>query len=392
MKWMDRANSVSQQLVSWRRDLHMYPELGLDLVRTAGVVEAELGRLGYHLQTGIAKTGIVAWLTSDRPGPCLLLRFDMDGLPLQEENDIPYKSRHPGLMHACGHDGHVAIGLGVATLLARHQAEWSGSVKLMFQPGEEGLNGADVMVQEGAVDRIGPAADMALALHLWNELPVGQVSAVTGPVMASAESWECIIQGQGAHGAAPHLGIDPMVAAAQMILAWQTVISRNVNPQQAAVLSVGSVHAGEAFNIIPDRVTLRGTLRCFDEPVRQLLLRRVREIAQGIGTTMGCSVSLHLDPLSPTLVNDPRAVALVRRAAAELVGEDNIVHMRTMGSEDMAFVHRVIPGCYAFVGSRNAAAGLVHGHHNPRFDFDEAAMPLAVALLTAAAADFMGAN
>lgn len=383
------ADALREQLVAWRRDLHMYPEIGLEEQRTAGIVAAELQELGYQVHTGIARTGVVGLMETGTPGPVVLLRFDMDCLPLQEENEVPYKSRRDGLMHACGHDGHVAIGLGVATLLARHREALGGTVKLMFQPGEEGMNGAALMIAEGVLEGIGPMPQVALAAHLWTEIPLGQVGVADGPIMAAAEAWECRLQGRGGHGAAPHQTADPIVAAAQIILAWQTAVSRNVDPRQTAVLSVGSVHAGEAFNIIPDTVTLKGTIRTFEPQVRQTMLRRLREIATGIAAVFDCSAELALHELTPALVNDPRVTALVRQVAAGIVGEENLLESCTMGSEDMAFVNAQVPGCFLLVGARNDARGFSYPHHSPHFDFDEGVLPLTVNLLCRSAARFL---
>ena len=386
---VDEANTLRERLVAWRRDFHTHPEIGLQEWRTAGIVAAELERLGYEVTTGVAQTGVVGLLFTSRPGPVVLLRFDMDALPLQEENDVPYRSRNDGCMHACGHDGHLAIGLGVATLLARHQNELYGTVKLMFQPGEEGLNGAQLMIDDGVLDRIGPRPDIALAAHVWNDEPLGRVGVAAGPIMAAAEEWECVIQGRGGHGAAPHQTADPIVAAAQLILAWQTAVSRNVDPLETAVLSVGAIHAGEAFNIIPSTVTLRGTIRTFDRDVRATLLRRFKEIATGICAALECTADISLRSLTPALVNDPDVTAKARRVIASIVEDDQIFEPRSMGSEDMAFVNAVIPGCFLIVGSKNEQAGLVHAHHNSRFDFDEDVLPLTVALLVTVATDYL---
>ncbi len=387
--FITEANALDDQLLAWRRDFHMHPEIGLQEWRTAGIVATELDKLNYQVQTGVAQTGVVGLMETGRPGPVVLLRFDMDGLPLQEENDVPYKSQHDGLMHACGHDGHVAIGLGVATLLARHRDELKGTVKLMFQPGEEGMNGAGLMIADGVLDRIGPRPDIALAAHIWNDEPLGKVGVAAGPVMAAAEAWECVIRGRGGHGAAPHQTADPIVAAAQVIVAWQTAISRNVDPLETAVLSVGSIHAGDAFNIIPSAVTLKGTIRTFDADVRDTVLNRIEEIATGISAALGCTAEIDLRPLTPAVVNDPKVTTFVRQLVAQIVGEENIFESRSMGSEDMAFVNAEIPGCYIMVGSQNEEAGLVHAHHNPRFDFDEAVLPLTVAIMTTAAVEYL---
>ena len=385
--WRGQAEALRDQLVGWRRDLHAHPELGFEERRTARVVAAELERLGYQVSTGVGRTGVVGLLESGRSGLVVLLRFDMDALPIEEENNVPYRSQNPGVMHACGHDGHVAVGLGVATLLARHQEALTGTVKLMFQPGEEGMNGAPAMIDDGVLEN--PRPDVALAAHLWNDRPLGQVSAVAGPVMAAAEKWECRIHGSGGHGAAPHQTADPLVAAAQVIGALQTVVSRNVNPQQTAVLTVGSIHGGDAFNIIPERVTLNGTIRTFDPEVRALVMRRLEEIACGTSAALGCSAEVEVEGLTPAVVNDPEVTAVVRGVAAEMVGEESLIELRTMGSEDMAYVNAQIPGCYILVGSSNEAAGLARPHHCPQFDFDEDVLPLMAALLAGAAARYL---
>jgi amidohydrolase len=382
--WLGEAQAMGDQMVAWRRDLHAHPEIGFEEWRTAGQVAAELERLGYEVRTGVAKTGVTGLLACGRPGPVVLLRFDMDALPIQEENDVAYRSQNPGVMHACGHDGHVAAGLGVATLLARHRAELAGQVKLMFQPGEEGMNGAPAMMADGVLEN--PRPDVALAAHIWNDRPLGQVSVVAGPVMAAAERWECRILGAGGHGAAPHQTADPIVAAAHVIVALQTIVSRNVNPQATAVVTVGTVHGGDAFNIIPERVVLRGTIRTFDRDVRALALRRLEEVAKRTSEALGCSAEVEVEGLTPAVINDPQVTAVVRQVAAEMVGEENLIELRTMGSEDMAYVNAEIPGCYMFVGASNEAAGLDQPHHCPRFDFDEGVLPLMAGLLAGAAA------
>jgi amidohydrolase len=385
--WLGEAKGMHEQLVAWRRDLHAHPEVGFEERRTAGIVAAELERLGYQVRTGVGGTGVVGLLEMGRPGPVVLLRFDMDALPIEEENEVAYRSQNPGVMHACGHDGHVAAGLGVATLLARHRPALAGTVKLMFQPGEEGMNGAPAMIKDGVLED--PRPEVALAGHIWNDLPLGQVSAATGPVMAAAEKWECRIRGSGGHGAAPHQTADPVVAAAQVIVALQTVVSRNVNPQGTAVLTVGTVHGGDAFNIIPERVTLDGTIRTFDPEVRALVSRRLEEIAQGTSAALGCRAEVEVQALTPAVVNDAAVTAVVREVAAGMVGEENLAELRTMGSEDMAYVNAEIPGCYIFVGAGNEALGLVRPHHCPEFDFDEDVLPLMAGLLTGAAARYL---
>ncbi len=376
-----------QEALAWfpetqalRRDLHQHPELGYREVRTAGVVVRELRALGLEPRTGIAETGVTAWVEGGEPGPRRLLRFDMDALPVEEQTGAAYASCEPGRMHACGHDGHVAIGLTVARLLQRHRAELAGSVLLVFQPAEEGLNGAERMLAEGALQNL--AFDAALAVHLWNDFPVGKLLISAGPFMAGSAVFRIVLQGRGGHGASPHQTADPVLAAAQLITTLQGVVARNVAPLEAAVLSVCSVRAGEAFNVIPDQAELRGTLRWFSPQVGETLRRRLHQVTEGVGAAMGCGVTIELQDLTPPVINDPATVEQVRRVARQLLPQAEIVpEYCTMGSEDFAYFLQVVPGCMVFVGSANAERGLNAPHHHPRFDFDEAALPQAAALM-----------
>ena len=382
------AQAMSGDLIAWRRDLHQHPELGFQEKRTAGVIAQSLRALGLEVQTGVAETGIVALLEGGRPGRTLLLRWDMDALPIEEATGAPYASLEPGRMHACGHDGHVAIGLGVARLLHAHRAELPGRVQLVFQPAEEGLGGAQRMIDAGILQAARP--EVALGVHLWNARPLGWLGIPDGPMMAGADVVEMEILGKGGHAAAPHQTHDPVVAAAQVVSALQTIVARGIDPLATAVVSITQLRAGEAFNVIPDRAILRGTVRTFETPVRQTVLRRIEELAAGIAAAMGCTAQVRLTPLTPPVVNDPRIAARVRAVAGRIFGAGGLDEAeRSMVSEDMAFFLQAVPGCFIFVGSANAARGLDAAHHNPGFDFDEAALPRAVALLSAAAFDLL---
>jgi amidohydrolase len=382
------AQALHQQLIDWRRDFHSHPELGFQERRSAGIISRHLRTLGYRVQTGIAKTGVVGLLEGPRPGPIVMARFDMDALPITEENETDYVSQNAGVMHACGHDGHMAIGLGVATLMARYQDALRGTLKIVFQPGEEGMNGAEVMVEEGVLET--PRPDVFLATHVWNDRPVGTVDVVPGAVMAAAEKWDCIVQGKGGHGAAPQQTTDPIVAAAQIVTALQTIVSRNVDPLETAVVSVGSIHGGDAFNVIPPQVKLNGTIRTFNPRIRELVLRRMDEIVTGVAKVSGTQIELKVTPLTPSVINDVEATEVVHAAAEAVVGAENVTtDERTMGSEDAAFFMQEIPGCYFFLGSANPERGLDAPHHNPRFDFDEDALPIGVAILMHALAHYL---
>jgi amidohydrolase len=390
MDYRAEAQEMQGQLVAWRRDLHTHPELGFEEMRTAGVVIEHLESLGYRVYTGIAKTGVVGVLQGAGDGPTVMLRFDMDALPIQEANPVTYASQTPGVMHACGHDGHVAIGMGVATLLRRHRDELAGSVKLIFQPGEEGMNGAEVMVKEGALDRYGPRPDAAFGLHLWTQSPLGEAGTTAGPMMAAADRWALTVKGRGGHGAQPHQTADPIVAAAQLVSALQSIVSRNVDPQKTAVVTVGTINGGTAFNVIPGQVELSGTIRTFEARVRETVLQRLEALCQGMAAAMDVEAKLKVELLTPAVVNDAAATALMQQIAGEVLGRENVRDdLRTMGSEDMAYFLNEVPGSYLFLGAGNAERGLNYPHHNPRFDFDEAALPLGVTILVETATRFL---
>jgi len=374
---------------SIRRDLHMHPELGFQEVRTSGIIAKELREISLEVTTGIAKTGVIAMIEGAKPGPVIMLRFDIDALPISEQTGAEYASQNPGLMHACGHDGHVAIGLTVARLLNDHRDELNGTIKLLFQPAEEGMGGAETVIKEGALEN--PAPIRCLGLHIWNEKPLGWLGIAGGPVMASAAAFEITLTGKGGHGAMPHLAIDPVVASAQIISAAQTISSRNTDPQKACVVSFCSVHAGDAFNVIPQTVEIKGTIRTFEPEVEKMAYQRLDEIVRGVGTALGCQVEIKISNLTPAVINDPQVAAAVKRAAQTLLPEDKLDETGrfTMGAEDFAFYLQKVPGAFFFVGSTNAEKGLVYGHHHPKFDFDEGVLPRAAALMAAAAIELL---
>jgi len=387
MTFIAASTDLFPSLRAHRRDFHMYPELGFQEHRTAAIVARELAQTGLEVQTGVGQTGVVGLLSGARPGPTVLLRFDMDALPVGEENEVDYRSRTPGVMHACGHDGHMAIGLGVARLLAHRREEMAGAVKFVFQPAEEGLGGAFAMIADGVLQN--PRPDVALALHLWNHIPLGQVRVTPGPCMASSSVFSLTVHGKGGHGAAPHKAIDPVLAAAHIVAALQSIVSRNVDPLQSVVVTVGQFNAGSSFNVIPERAELKGTVRSYDAETHRLIYRRILEMARNMATAFGCEARMETVAIVPAVVNDPRVVDEVRAVAAGIVGPENVVGGRDMASEDMGHILEEIPGCYFFVGSRNEQAGYDFPHHHPRFNFDERAMITAVATMSAAAARYV---
>ncbi|HEY2946134.1 MAG TPA: amidohydrolase [Vicinamibacteria bacterium] len=376
--------ALRDEVIALRRDLHRHPELAWNERRTAEQVTSFLQGSRLELRTGLGGTGVLADAAGDATRT-LLLRVDMDALPIQEDSRSPYASEVPGAMHACGHDGHVAMGAAAARLVAGRDAP--GRVRVLFQPAEEGEGGAQAMVAAGAMDGV----TAVVGVHLWNELPVGTLGVRAGPLMAAVDRLRIVVRGRGGHGGKPHRSADPVVAAAHVITALQTIVSREVPPTQAAVVTLGSVHGGQAFNVIPDEVTLTGTIRTFDGALRRSMPERVTRIASGIAGALGCGAEVEVRPGNPPVVNDATMAERARRAAARVVGEENVVEPEpTMGGEDMAVYFERAPGCFVFVGSANPARGLDQPHHSPRFDFDEDALLIGTQFLLEVAKEAQG--
>jgi amidohydrolase len=371
-------HNLQMTLVEWRRHLHQHPELGFKEVQTAEFVSKKLQEWGVEHQTGIAKTGIVATIPGSKPGPVLAIRADMDALPIQEENEVPYRSRHDGIMHACGHDGHTAIALGTVYYLSRHRDDFAGTVKFIFQPAEEGPGGAQPMIEAGVLEN--PRPDAIVGLHLWNNLPLGTVGVRSGALMAAVELFRCTIFGKGGHGAMPHQTVDAIVVGAQVVQALQTIVARNVDPIESAVVTVGEFHAGSAKNVIAGKAQLSGTVRYFNPKMEDLIRHRFAEIIAGVCHSHGARYDLDYWQLYPSVVND-RAIADLVRSVAEHVVETPagiVPKCQTMGGEDMSFFLQEVPGCYFFLGSANESKDLAYPHHHPRFDFDETALGMGV--------------
>lgn len=383
------ALALFEYTQSLRRDFHSHPELGFQEVRTAGIVSRELTALGFEVNTGIGGTGVVALLEGATPGPVVLVRADMDALPIQEDTRASYASQVPGVMHACGHDGHAAILLTVAKMLNSHRSELAGTVKFMFQPAEEGMGGAEKMILDGVL--INPKVDVALALHVWNEKPIGWIGIADGPAMAGAEIFKIKVRGKGGHGAAPHLASDPILASAQIVSALQGIVSRNVAPLQTAVISVCTIHGGEAFNVIPPIVEMTGTIRTFEPAVRSLVLERFEKTVHAVAEGMGCQAEIESQILTPATINNLGIATRVQAVARQIFPKAEVASSNyiTMGSEDFAFILERIPGCFFFIGSANPEKGLDAGHHHPRFDIDEIALTDGASLMAAAIIDFL---
>lgn len=369
--------TLQTSLVEWRRRIHQRPELGFREQQTAEFVAQKLQAWGVEHQTGIAQTGVVATISGDQPGPVLAIRADMDALPIQEENAVPYRSQHDGVMHACGHDGHTAIALGTAHYLANHR-NFAGTVKVIFQPAEEGPGGAKPMIGAGVLEN--PTVDAIIGLHLWNNLPLGTVGVRSGPLMAAVELFRCKILGKGGHGAMPHQTIDAVVVSAQVVNALQTIVARNVNPLDAAVVTVGQLQAGSANNVIAATAEMRGTVRYFNPALADAIAQRVEEVIAGVCQSQGATYELDYWHLYPPVVNDPVIAKLVKSVAETVVETPAgiVPECQTMGGEDMAFFLQAVPGCYFFLGSANSERDLAYPHHHPRFNFDETALGIGV--------------
>jgi len=363
-------------LVATRRDLHRHPELAFEERRTAGIVADRLTKLGLSPRTGVGRTGVTA-----DPGAGasrILLRADMDALPLTEETGAPYASESPGKMHACGHDGHVAIGLALAERLAG--ASSAHRFRFLFQPAEEGAGGAEACAADGVLEGV----RAAFGLHLWNQMPVGKIGVNRGALLAAVDEFSIEVEGRGGHGASPHETADPILAAARIIDALQSVVSREISPLDAAVVTIGSVHGGTAFNIIPSTVRLTGTARSFTEEAGRALPEKVARVVRGTAEAAGVKARLDYRRVNRATVNDRAMAEMVIETAHELFGEENVdTQTRTLGGEDMSVYLDRVPGCFFFVGS--APAGGHRPHHSPDFDIDERALALATVLFEAVA-------
>ncbi len=374
----DDIDEILPGVVADRRDFHQHPELAFQEVRTAGIVAERLRALGVEdIRTGIAQTGVTGLIRGQKgDGKTVLLRADMDALPILEENEVEYVSQTPGVMHACGHDAHTAMLLGVTRLLLDRRDDFAGTVKVLFQPSEESPpGGAKPMIDAGVLED--PKVDAAFGIHVDQDNPVGIIEVRPGPAMAAADRFHIVIRGKGGHGAKPQETVDPIVIGAQIVTALQTLVSRAVDPTEEAVVTVGTFKAGEAFNVIPDTAELGGTVRTFNAKNRDFLEARIETLARGIAQAMGAEIAFSYTRGYPATVNDPEMTELVREEAAKVVGPDGVRDAAlAMGAEDFSYFLEAVPGSFWFIGSQNPERGLVWGHHHPKFDLDEAALAI----------------
>lgn len=388
MQAIAEIQAVQDELTAWRRHLHSFPELAYEEFKTADFVAGKLEAWGLRVHRGLATTGVVGTLERGA-GRRIGLRADMDALPIHEANTFEHRSRHDGKMHACGHDGHTAMLLGAARFLAE-RGEFEGTIQFIFQPAEEAAGGARVMMDEGLFERF--PVDAVFGMHNWPGLDVGRFAMRTGPMMASMDCFDLRITGKGTHGALPHHGIDPVAVAAQVVSAIQNIVSRNVDPLDAAVISVTKIHGGDAHNIIPDSVELGGAIRCFDRALRATLRSRLIDTVEGVCAALGASVVVEFVNEFPAVMNWPEQTELAASVAAEVAGAEHVdaAALPVMGSEDFAFMLEQVPGCYIFIG--NGAGDGACMIHNPGYDFNDAILPLGSSYWVRLAESFLGGS
>lgn len=385
---MRRAQALAVHMRENFYALHRHPELGKQEHFTAGLVTRELQRLGIEVLP-MADTGVMGVLRGGRPGRTVGFRADMDALPIDEETELDYASRVPGVMHACGHDFHTAALLGAAELLSQQREELAGTVKFFFQPDEEGDGGARRMIAAGAMEE--PAVDAVFCCHVESGIPTGTVSVRSGPICAASNPFAVTLRGRGSHGAKPHLGTDVILAGGQIISALQSISSRRTSPTEPVVVTVGSFHAGKAGNVLPEEATFTGILRTMGGQARERVKEDFRSIVSGVAAGMGVEAEIDIFESYPSCVNDAGMTALLRRAAAKVVGESNVLELPepSLGADDFGYFSEKAPGCYYYVGVGNTAKGFTYPNHNPHFGADPDALPIAAALHVQTVLDFL---
>ncbi|MDL2259535.1 M20 family metallopeptidase [Deltaproteobacteria bacterium OttesenSCG-928-K17] len=386
----EKSRALSDRLIAIRRDLHENPELSFKEFRTAEMVARTLRDLGLEVKEKVGQTGVTALLKGGRPGPTIALRGDIDALPVCEEAAVPYKSKINGVMHACGHDTHTACALGAAMLLAEVKDELEGNVFFIFEPAEEINRGAAALLAEGVMDD--PKVDMIFGIHCHPEVPAGKMGVKEGYLMAAVDTTRFKITGKGGHGGLPHRDIDPIVAAASVIMNVQTIVSRNVPPLNPAVVSFGSIHGGQANNVIPDYVELSGTVRTYDNETRDLIEKRLREVVETTAAALGCKGELSYEREFSAVNNDPRATELARAAVEQIGGEGtSVVPTPSTGGEDFAMYLEKAPGCFLWLGIGNPEIGAMHPWHSPLFVADDSCLWLGAGSMAQAAVNAMAA-
>lgn len=371
IKILPEVNAIKDEIIAHRRDFHEHPELGFKEHRTAKVIAEKLKSYGLDVKTGVGKTGVVGDLYGKKDGTTIALRADMDALPVQETSDISFKSQNDGVMHACGHDGHMAMLLGAAKILSQSKDRLRGNIRFIFQPAEEGQGGARYMIKDGCLENV----DEIYGMHLWNFQPHGKIGVKSGPVMAAADIFDITVKGIGGHGAVPQGTVDAIVTASNLIMSLQTIISRNTDPLESTVLTVGEISGGHGFNVIADKVKLRGTTRAMTEENRQMIKTRMQEIIDGVAKASGAKIELDYQDGYPPTINNKNATQAIEKVAHKIVGNGCVEPCLTMGAEDFSYYLQKIPGCFFFIGSAPFDKGPMSvPHHCSHFDIDERAL------------------
>jgi len=378
---LDKAEEIKQEIIDIRRRIHAYPEIGLEEYVTAKFISDKLKELGLQVKTGVGHTGVVGLLMGKNPGKTILLRADMDCLKLEEKNEVSFKSTRPGLMHACGHDGHVAWLLGAAIILTELKKHINGNIKFVFQPSEENATGAAEMIKDGVLEN--PKVDYALGAHVWPTLPSGKIGMKKGAIMAATAFFKIIIHGKGAHAASPHISIDPISLGVQIYTGLQLIVSRRLDPLEAAVLTIGKFEAGTANNIIPDNAILEGTVRSLAPYLSEKINAMMEEVIKGICDANGAMYEFIYDEYHPVLVNDPKVIDALMEATVELLGEESLVRLDkgSMAGEDFSAFLQTTKGAYIWIGNENADLGTDKPLHSSNFNIDEDILPIAAAAL-----------
>ncbi len=380
------VEAIKDILIQWRRDFHQYPELGFEEHRTSSIIAETLISFGMSPKTGVGKTGVTADLNFGE-GPTIALRADMDALPMQETSGLSFSSKHDGVMHACGHDGHMAMLLGAAKILSQMDKELTGTIRFIFQPAEEGEGGARYMIKDGCLEGV----DEIYGIHVWNYQPVGEVGAKEGPILAAADLFDIIIKGVGGHGATPQGTVDAVIVAAHLIQALQTIVSRNTNPLESTVITIGEINGGHNFNIIADKVRLAGTTRAYTKENRSMIKRRMQEIIDGIAKSFGAEITFNYTDGYPPTINHAGPVKKVLQAAGKVVGPGAGEPYLSMGGEDFSYYLQKVPGCFFFVGSApDGQRQFSTPHHCSHFNMDESALSVGTSVYLHLVEDILG--
>lgn len=386
---IEKSQEIKDELIRIRRDIHAHPEPGRKEFRTSALVAEKLKELGLEVRTNVAETGVVATLRGKYPGNTILLRADMDSLPITEKNDVEYKSQNPGYMHACGHDAHTTWVIGAAMILSQFKDQMHGNVKFLFQPDEEIDGGADRMIKDGALEN--PHVDAAIGAHVWPTVESGKIGVKYGPMMAAPDHITIKIYGKAGHGAEPHNCIDPISVACQVYMSLQTLVSRRINPVEPAVVTIARITGGTTHNAIPEKVEMEGTVRTLTNELRERMPHLIENIIKGICEANNATYEFIYDPHYPPVINNSDMVALVEKAGKAILGEDGVVvtDKPTMGGEDFSYFQQKVPGAFFIVGTYNKEKGLTNSLHNPKFNIDEDIIPLAAAVLAQSALTYL---